>query len=83
MQRMKIMDEINFLGFNRRNFVEDILNLDFAGDIRSCAIALGMNPNYLHDLVYIPSKDAGTKTLTKIYQYARRTGKDPNKYIFK
>jgi len=75
--------ESKALGFNWKNFVKDILNLEFDGNVRSCAIALDMNPNYLHDLVYTPSKDAGIKTLTKIYHYAKQTGKDPEKYIFK
>ena len=72
----EIYDE-KILGFNRKNFVEDILNAEFAGNIRTCAIQIGMNPSYLHDLIFITTKDAGIKTLTKIYHYAKQTGKDP------
>ena len=76
-------DKATVLGFNRKNFVQDILNQDFEGNIRECAVSLGMNPSYLHDLVFITTKDAGSKTLTKIYHYCKRVGKDPDLYIFK
>ena len=29
-----------------------------------------------------PDRDAGTKTLTLIYRYCLRTGKDPEPFIF-
>jgi hypothetical protein len=83
---MKLEDEIDetkIMGLNRKKFVEEILNLEFNGNIRNCAITLNMNPSYLHDLVFIPTKEAGIKTLTKIYHYCKRTGKDPERYIFK
>jgi len=77
------IDETKIMGLNRKKFVEDILNREFNGNIRTCAIMLGMNPSYLHDLVFIPTKEAGIKTLTKIYHYCKKAGKDPEQYIFK
>lgn len=70
------------LGFNRRNFIEEILNEDFNGSIRECAKTLGVATGYLNDLLRITNKDAGRDTLTKIWRYAIKTGKNPNKYIF-
>ncbi|MEN6383629.1 MAG: hypothetical protein ABFD79_00335 [Phycisphaerales bacterium] len=83
MKTNDFIDETQVMGLNRKRFVEEILNLDFNGSIRSCAISIGMNPSYLHDLIFIPTKDAGIKTLTKIYHYCKRTGKDPERFIFK
>lgn len=83
MKTNEYFDELKIMGFNRKRFVEEILNMDFNGNIRTCAITLGINPSYLHDLVYIPTKDAGPKTLTKIYHYCKHTGKDPESFIFK
>ena len=82
---MESEDEIEgkkVMGLNRKKFIEDILNLDFKGNIRICAITLNMNPSYLHDLIFIPTKNAGIKTLTKIWHYCRRTGRNPEEYIF-
>lgn len=70
------------LGFNRRNFIEEILNEDFSGNIRECAKALSIATGYMNDLLRITSKDAGRDTLTKIWRYAIKTGKEPNRYIF-
>ncbi|MGL5257919.1 MAG: hypothetical protein ACRC76_12895 [Proteocatella sp.] len=73
--------EHTFLGFNRKEFIKGIFEKDFNANVRSCAMALNMTPNYLHDLVYTPTREAGIKTLSKIMQYCKKTGKDYEKYI--
>ena len=70
------------IGFNRLNFIHQILEPDFNANIKKCADAIGMRPNYLRDIIMNPDRDAGTKTLTLIYRYCRRTGKDPEPFIF-
>lgn len=70
------------LGFNRRAFIEEILNEDFSGNIRECSKSLGIATGYLNGLLYMASKDAGRETLTKIWRYAKKTRRNPDKYIF-
>ena len=43
---------ISRLGFNRRAFVEDILNIDFNGDLKLCAKEIGITYSYLKELIY-------------------------------
>ena len=71
------------LGLNRRAFVEDILNVDFEGNINDCAKKMGFSTKYLNELIRMPEKEAGCKTLTRIWRYAKKTGRDPEKYILK
>lgn len=71
------------LGFNRRAFVEDILNIDFNGDLKLCAKEIGITYSYLKELIYDSTKSAGKEALTKIHLYAQIARKpNPNKYIF-
>lgn len=71
-----------YLGFNREPFIKDILEKDFNANIRACALALNMAPNYLHDLIFTPTRGAGNKTLSRIYQYCKKTNRNPETYIF-
>lgn len=71
-----------YLGFNRENFVADILEPIFHRSIRSCAEAIGIRPNYLRDLLSNPEREAGTKTLSAIYRYCIRENRDPYPYLF-
>jgi hypothetical protein len=68
--------------FNRERFIEDILNVDFQGNVRKCAIAIGVDPGYLEQVVYTPTKKGGTKLLGGIYQYCKSTKRNPEMYIF-
>lgn len=70
------------IGFNRINFIHKIFEPDFNANVRKCAEALGIRPNYLRDIIMNPNRDAGTKTLTLIYRYCMRTGRDPKPFIF-
>jgi len=70
------------IGFNRFNFIHQIFEPDFNANIRKCAEALGIRPNYLRDIIMNPDRDAGTKTLTLIYRYCCKTGRDPSPFIF-
>lgn len=71
-----------YIGFNRPNFMHGIFHPHFDGSYRKCAEALGLKPNYLRDILTNPERGAGTKTLSKVYQYCIRNKIDPNPYIF-
>jgi hypothetical protein len=71
-----------FLGFNRRAFIQDIFEKEFNTNVRKCAMAMDMAPNYLRDLIYTPTRGAGNKTLSHIFRYCKKTGKNPELYIF-
>lgn len=81
----KINENIDwtFVEFERRLFVEEILNIEFEGNIAKCAKAMEMSPVYLHELIYNTSKNAGKINLTRILRYCIKTGKDPLRYITK
>ncbi len=72
-----------FLEFDRKLFVEEILNVEYSGDIAACARAMEMSPAYLHELVYHTTMRAGKVNLTRILRYCVRTGKDPLRYLTK
>lgn len=74
------MDNL-IMGFNRKNVVEKIINIDFNGDLEKCAKAIGINKKYLHALVFY-KREAGKSVLEKIYKYCRKTDRDPEEYIF-
>ncbi len=84
--KLSNMQKLDFekvaIGFNRINFIHKILEPEFNANFKQCADALGMRPNYLRDIIMNPNRDAGTKTLTQIYRYCMRTGKDPKPFIF-
>lgn len=67
---------------NRENIVE-IINKEFAGDIKSFAEEIGINDKYFNELLTNPTRKAGVQTLGKIYEYCKRTGRNPESYIFK
>lgn len=71
-----------YLGLNRYNLIHKILVPKYNGNIRRCAEAIGLRPNYLRDLIGSPTRDAGTRTLTTIYHYCRHEGLDPEDFIF-
>ena len=69
------------MGFNRKNFVEDIVNIDFDGDLNLCAVAMGFSLKSIKKIIFTDTN--GSKdTLDKIYKYCRKTNRDPEKYIF-
>jgi hypothetical protein len=72
-----------YVEFDRRLFVEEILNVEFDGNIGDCAKAMDMSTMYLHELIYNTSKKAGKINLTRIFRYCIKTGKDPLRYITK
>ena len=72
-----------FVEFNRKRSVEEILNLEFNGNVSECARSMDMSPVYLHGLIYDTSRNAGKINLTKILRYCLQTGKDPLRYITK
>lgn len=67
---------------NRRHFIEEILNVDFQGDEKRCAIAMGVDPSYFHQMLYIPTKNGGNKLLGGIFMYCEETRKDAKRYLF-
>lgn len=73
--------EKSTMGFNRKNFVEEIVNIDFAGDLTKCSQAMGFTRKYLHSLIFTDI-NGGKTTLDKIYKYCRKTNRDPERYIF-
>lgn len=69
------------MGFNRKNFVEDIVNVDFDGDLNLCAETLGFSVKSVRKIIFTDT--GGSKdTLDKIYKYCRKTNRDPEKYVF-
>lgn len=70
------------IGLNRNNFIKQILEAKFNTNFRLCAEAMGMKPNHLRDIVMNPKREAGTKTLTHIYQYCLKNGISPEPFIF-
>lgn len=75
--------EHTYIEFERKLFVEEILNIEFSGNIKECAGAMKMSSTYLHELIYNTSKKAGKINLTRIFRYCIKTGKDPLRYITK
>lgn len=77
-------DELDrfYIGLNRVNFIDEILNPIFGGNFRQCAEAMELRPNYLRDIIMSPTRDAGTKTLSAIYRYCVRKGLNPERFIF-
>ena len=71
-----------FIGFNRKHFIDEILNERFMGRFEPCAKAIGMNTNYLHDVVMNEGRDMGIHSLTKIYRYCVKNGLKAERYIF-
>jgi hypothetical protein len=69
------------MGLNRKNFVEQILNIDFKGNLTSCSNALDIKRGYLYNLLF-NEQNAGRSALEKIYKYCRKTKRDPEIYIF-
>lgn len=69
------------MGFNRKNFVEDIVNIDFEGDLALCALTLGFSEKAIKKIIFT-STNGSKDTLDKIYKYCRKTNRDPEKYIF-
>ena len=67
--------------FNRKNFIEDIVNIDFEGDLKKCAETMGFSVAGLRKLIYADSS-GGKESLDKIYKYCKKTNRDPEKYIF-
>ena len=46
------------IGFNRLNFIHQILEPDFNANIKKCADAISMRPNNLRDIIMNPDRDA-------------------------
>jgi hypothetical protein len=84
-EKQQIQEHIDktFIEFDRRLFVEEILNVEFDGNISRCAKAVGMEPSYLHELIFNTSRKAGKVNLTRIFRYCMKTDKDPLRYITK
>jgi len=74
--------EHTFIGLNRKAFIIDILEGEFSSNIRKCGLTLGIAPNYLRDILHTPTRGAGNRTLSYIWQYCKKQGINPEKYIF-
>ncbi len=70
------------VGLNREAFLKDIFEADFKSNIRLCALALKITPNYLRELLTVKTRGVGCKVLSYIMQYCIHSGRDPIKYIF-
>ncbi len=75
------LEKLNF-GLNREMFLRDIFETDFKNNVRECALALRITPNYLREILTVPTRGCGVNTLSRIFQYCVRTGRSPEKYIF-
>ena len=71
-----------FIGFNRKNFIAEILNAKFGGNFEPCASAIGINVNYLHDVVMNEKRDMGIHSLTKIFRFCVKNNLKAERYIF-
>ena len=76
------MQEDKILGFNRKQFVEDIVNNRFNGNITRCANELKISAAYLHGLIYNTKYTAGKKFFNAVIMYCRNNKMDWQKYIF-
>ncbi len=70
------------LGLNREPFLRDIFETDFKNNIKECACALRITPNYLREILTVETRGVGTRALSNILQYCLRSGREPQKYIF-
>lgn len=70
------------LGFNRVNFIKDIINNKFNGNITKCAIELSLSNSYLHAVIYDTKNKGGMKLLNAIIHYCMKNKIDYRKYIF-
>lgn len=70
------------LGFNRVNFVQDIINSKFNGNVAKCATELALSHGYLHSVVYNTKNKGGMKLLNAIINYCTKNKIDYHKYIF-
>ena len=70
-----------YIGFNRENFIRDILEPLYNANITKCAMEVGIKPNYLRDILY-SGRNAGVKPLSSVYRYCVRMKMDPTRYIF-
>ena len=68
---------------NKENFINEILNVDFKGNVKECAIALDMNVNYFNCVLMTPTQRGGIQLLSKIKGYCKKTGRDPDRYLYK
>lgn len=71
------------IGFNRKNFVEKILNKDFKGSVTKCAKALKISERSLNRLIFDVTSNAALKTLNKIFAYCVKTQRNPDEYILR
>lgn len=71
------------LGFNKREFVTNILNEDFNGNLKMCARDIGISERCLRDLIFEPSRNASCETLSLIYHYCEKVNRNPLSFIFK
>lgn len=67
---------------NRNRFIKEILNVDFKGNTKLCAIALDVDPAYFGQMIIVPSKKGGLKLIRGVYLYCKKTGRDPEMFIF-
>lgn len=70
------------LGFNRVNFIQDIINNKFNGNITKCATELSLSNSYLHAVIYDTKNKGGMKLLNAIIYYCMKNKIDYRKYIF-
>lgn len=70
------------LGFNRVNFIKDVINNKFNGNITKCAIELSLSNSYLHAVIYDTKNKGGIKLLNAIINYCTKNKIDYHKYIF-
>lgn len=74
---------MRMMQLNHKKFVEEILNIDFKGNLRDCALALQLDPSYFSQVILQPHKPGGTKLLSSVYNYCKKTARDPEAFIFK
>ena len=72
-----------YLELDRKLFIEEILNIEFDGNMSECARAMGMNPVCLCALIKKTDTRAGKINLTRILRYCLKTGREPLRYITK
>ena len=67
--------------FNKKLFVEEILNVDFKGNVSKCAVAMEITPGYFSKMIFTPTMKGGLKLLGGVVRYCKQTGRDPERYL--
>ena len=66
----------------RKEFIKQIVNETFNGNVNQCSKALEIEPSQLHKFIKKEKGEAGAKFLGGLYKYCEKHEIDHKKYIF-